>query len=202
MKKNKVVFINNHVKRLEDVKQVDGIFDEFGDVAASINTNALLCVNKPLLGWCHNKGSIGKDFDAFMQKHLHLGMYPMAPFPANDHAILPDPEVDQLYLDYGVMFKEMKGKNWVLQPGVVQVIGDLAKANIFTTESGIIIPVTFGQDDKVKIKLRGPPPGSKIEYIHPGGITWTEIRAKKNCIKVPLERKCALLRIKRSQSDF
>jgi len=92
--------MNNHVKRLDDLKHVDGIFDEYGYVAACMNANAFLCVNKPLLGCCYNRSFIGSDFDAYMQKHLHLGMYPMAPFPANDHALLPDPEVDQLYLDY------------------------------------------------------------------------------------------------------
>ncbi|MCF7568810.1 hypothetical protein L3X37_10605 [Sabulilitoribacter arenilitoris] len=193
--KNKVLFINNHVKRLDDIKQVDGIFDEFGDVAASINTNAFLCVNKPLLGWCHNKAAIGNDFDAFMQKHLHLGMYPMAPFPANDHALLPDEEVDQLYLDYGQLLKVMKGKNWVLEPGVIKVVGNKAKANIFKTDSGIIIPVTFGQDNVVTLKVKGIKNTDKIEIIHPGEKEWTTIKTSRGRLKIPLKRGCAMVRI-------
>ncbi len=194
--KDKVIFINNHVKRLDDVKQVDGIFDEFGDVAASINANAFLCVNKPLLGWCHNKGSIGNDFDAFMQRHLHLGMYPMAPFPANDHALNPDPEVDQLYLDYGALFKSMKGKNWVLEPGAVEVVGNKAKANIFKTDSGIIIPVTFGKEELITLKVKNIPLGSTIEYIHPGSKDWNNVKPKGQRLHIPLYRGCALVRIK------
>jgi hypothetical protein len=193
---NKVLFINNHVKRLDDIKQVDGIFDEFGDVAASINTNAFLCVNKPLLGWCHNKAAIGEDFDAFMQKHLHLGMYPMAPFPANDHALLPDEEVDQLYLDYGNLFKVMKGKNWVLEPGVVEVVDNKAKVNIFKTDSGIIIPLTFGEEDVACIKLKGIEAADEIQFIQTGEKVWKSVKLKKNKLKIPLKRGCAMVRIK------
>jgi hypothetical protein len=99
----KVIFINNHVKRLEDTRYADGIFDEFGYAAASINANALLCLNKPLLGWCSNREQIFPDGDGYMQRHLHLGMFPMAPFPDNDHGLLPDPQTDQLFLDYGAL---------------------------------------------------------------------------------------------------
>ena len=192
---NKVLFINNHIKRLDDIKHVDGIFDEFGDVGASINANAFLCVNKPLLGWCHNKASMGDDFDVFMQKHLHLGMYPMAPFPSNDHALLPDDEVDQLYLDYGELFKVMKGKNWVLEPGVVEVVGNKAKANIFKTDSGIIIPITFGKEDVVTLKVKNITKSNKIEIIHPGEREWKEVKMKRGTSKIPLNRGCAMIRI-------
>jgi len=192
---DKVLFINNHIKRLDDIKQVDGIFDENGDDVSSINTNAFLCVNKPLLGWCHNKASIGDDFDAFMQRYLHLGMYPMAPFPANDHALLPDNEVDQLYLDYGEMFKAMKGKNWVLEPKAVEVIGKKAKANIFKTDSGIIIPVTFGEEDFVILKIKNITNSNKIEIIHPGESAWKEVKTTRGSLKIPLNRGCAMVRI-------
>lgn len=195
-KKNKVLFINNHVKRLDDIKLVDGIFDEFGDVASSINTNAFLCVNKPLLGWCHNKASIGKDFDAFMQKYLHLGMYPMAPFPANDHALLPDPEVDRLYLDYGPMLKLLKGKNWVLESGAVEVLGNKAKANIFKTDMGTLIPVTFGTKDVIKLKIKNIPTNAIVEYLHLGSMEWKKLKAKGRIIKIPLHRRCAMVLIR------
>ena len=117
----KVLFINNHVKRLDAVKQVDGIFDEYGHVPASLNANAFLSVNKPLLGWLDDKASIGKDFDAYMQKFLHLGMFPMAPFPGNDHGIRPEEELDKLYRDYGKLFKVLKGKQWLLEPEMVEL---------------------------------------------------------------------------------
>ena len=194
---NKVLFINNHIKRLDDIKHVDGIFDEFGDVGASINANAFLCINKPLLGWCHNKASMGDDFDAFMQKHLHLGMYPMAPFPANDHALLPDDEVDQVYLDYGELFKVMKGKNWVLEPGVVEVVDNKAKVNIFKTDSGTIIPVTFGEVDRVSLKLKGIEAADEIKFIHPGEKEWKLIKLRNNKLKIPLKRGCAMVCIRK-----
>jgi hypothetical protein len=192
---DKVVFINNHVKRLDHIKYVDGIFDEYGHVASSINTNALLCVNKPLLGWCYNKSSIGSDFDAYMQKHLHLGMYPMAPFPANDHALRPDAEVDQLYLDYGELFKTMEGKSWILEPGAVEVVGNKAKANIFKTDAGIIIPVTFGEENTVKVTVKNISPDADVVYIHPGSEGWKKIKVSNKTLEIPLHRGCALIKI-------
>ncbi len=193
--KDKVIFINNHIKRLEDLEQVDGIFDEFGYMAASINANAILCVNKPLLGWCRDRKTMGSDLDAYMQKYLHLGMYPMAPFPGNDHALLPDAEVDRLYLDYGGLFKTLKGKNWILEPGLVSIIGDKAKVNIFDTQVGTIIPVTFGKDNQVRLRIKNIPKNATLEYLHPGDSVWKKIKTKRNTIKLPLYRGCAIVRI-------
>jgi len=35
-----------------------------------------------------------------MQRHLHVGVFPTAPYPSNNHCITPQPEADQLYCDY------------------------------------------------------------------------------------------------------
>jgi len=37
----KVIFVNNHVKRIDLLDGVDGIFDEFGRYGAALNTTAL-----------------------------------------------------------------------------------------------------------------------------------------------------------------
>jgi len=109
--------------------------------------------------------------------------------------LLPDNEVDQLYLDYGEMFKAMKGKNWVLEPKAVEVIGKKAKANIFKTDSGIIIPVTFGEEDFVILKIKNITNSNKIEIIHPGESAWKEVKTTRGSLKIPLNRGCAMVRI-------
>ena len=43
----KVVFVNNHDKRLDLLRHVDGIFDEFGYAGRSLNLTASLAVRKP-----------------------------------------------------------------------------------------------------------------------------------------------------------
>jgi len=91
----KYIFVNNHTKRIDLLEHVDGIFDEFTYLAAPLNTTALLCVNKPALGWSSSDEDLQPDPDAYLQKFLYMGIYPMAPFPGNDHSLRPGPLADQ-----------------------------------------------------------------------------------------------------------
>ena len=80
----------------------------------------------------------------------------MAPFPQNDHALLPSPRADELFLDYGPMFEAMRGKKWVLLPHVVNVEGQGVKANLFRVPEGYIVPIIFGGSaPAVIVTLRG-----------------------------------------------
>ena len=54
----KVVFVNNHDKRLDLLRHVDGIFDEFTYAEAPLNLTALLTLRKPALGWTDNEGRL------------------------------------------------------------------------------------------------------------------------------------------------
>lgn len=196
--RGKVIFLNNHVKRLEQTRYADGVFDEFGYGGASINTNALLCLNKTLIGWCYDKTQIGADADGYMQRYLHLGMFPMAPFPGNDHAILPDPEVELLFTDYGQLFTALRGKKWVLEANAVSVVDNRAKVNLFQTPEGYIAPVTFGgTNPTVSVRLKQLTPAMRPEYLQPGERTWHPLQqGADGLLTVPLKRGCALIRIK------
>ena len=68
----------------------------------------------------------------------------MAPFPQNDHALLPSPRADELFLDYGPLFEAMRGKKWVLLPHAISVEGKGVKANLFRVPEGYIVPIIFG----------------------------------------------------------
>ena len=130
----KYILVNNHYKRIDLLKHADGILDEFTHATSPLNLTAFLTLNKPALGWTPGKEVIEEaGSDNFFQKYLYLGVFPMCPFPGNDHALQPDSMVDKLYLDYGPLMNQLKEKKWVLKPGIIRVKDDKAKVNIFKT---------------------------------------------------------------------
>ena len=48
------------------------------------------------------------DPDAFFQRYLHLGVYPTAPYPGNNHSVNPCDFVDRQYLAYGPLLDVMR----------------------------------------------------------------------------------------------
>jgi hypothetical protein len=168
----KVIFVNNHDKRLDALRQTDGFFDEFTYGGPPLNLTALMGVRKPVLGWTAEEKDLRPDPDAFFQKYLYLGVFPMAPFPGNDHSLLPSVWVDKQYLDYGPLLRLLKGKRWVLEPHCVETPGGQAKVNLFEVPGGWIVPVTFApKEGQVTVVLRNVPglrAGLKAEAFHPG----------------------------------
>ena len=155
-KAGKSILVNNHYKRIDLLKHADGILDEFTHATSPLNLTAFLTLNKPALGWTPGKELIEEvGGDNFFQKYLYLGVFPMCPFPGNDHALQPDSMVDKLYLDYGALMNQLKEKQWVLKPAIVSVKNVKAKVNIFKTNSGYSIPVVYGDEDIVTVVLRG-----------------------------------------------
>jgi hypothetical protein len=199
----KTIFVNNHVKRIDLLKNTDGIFDEFTYAGAPLNTTALMCINKPALGWTSDSSNIRKEGpDAFFQKYLYMGVYPMAPFPGNDHSILPDDWTDLQYLDYGPLMAAMKGKKWVLEPNCLEVENGAAKANLFQVTGGYVIPVVFGQPGStVSVRVKNVPGLSKVkcQAIYPGidSLSSLESTLENGVLKImiPLIRGCAIARI-------
>jgi len=199
------LFVNNHIKRVDILKHVDGLFDEHGDYGPSKNLTAMVGMFKPTIEWVQEASKFKPDPDTFMQRFLYLGMFPVAPFPQNDHCILPSPEADKIYMDYGPMFTAMRGRKWVLLPGAIQIDQGSARANLFKVPNGYVAPITFGgADTSANVTLRGLPElteGKKLhcEVIHPGEQDWQEcaFREKVSAItlKVPLSRGCALVRL-------
>jgi hypothetical protein len=195
----KVIFVNNHVKRLEEHRYVDGVFDEFGYGGASLNANAFLCVQKPLIGWVSHRDQLFPAGDAFMQRFLHLGAFPMAPFAANDHSLLPDPETEQLYLDYGPLLDALRGKRWVFDARA-EVPDGPARANLFAVPDGYVLPVTFGgAAESVPVTLRGLPDLARyrITCHWPGDRPPIPLTPRGQTLTVPLHRGTALLRFTR-----
>jgi hypothetical protein len=194
----KVLFCNNHTKRVDLLRDVDGIFDEFTYMPTSLNTTSLLGLRKAVLGWTSGEENLRPDPDAYFQRHLHLGVYPMAPFPGNDHSIAPGEWTDRQYLDYGPLLDALRGKKWVLAPHAVTVEGDTAKANLFETPGGYVVPVTFGGNAKeAVVTLRGVRAGS-AKALTPGASQWVPVKLTGQGelrLSVPLRRGCAIVRL-------
>lgn len=196
----KVIYVNNHSRRIDLLDEVDGIFDEFTYMGNSMNLMALLCFYKPAMGWVDIAKTIENEGgDPFMQRHLYMGIFPMCPFEGNDHSIRPDGKVEQFYLDYGQMFEAMKGRRWVLTPNVVKVVDDFARVNIFEVDGGYILPAVLGEQDKCVIELNGIKLGSCVEILYPGGEIQTgelkRMDGTKYQLEVPLKKNCALVKI-------
>ena len=203
---DKVIFVNccNRGHRLDFVRDVDGFYDEYGDNGYSLNGSGLLALRKPALMWTHEAGSIKPDSDSYFQRHLHLGAYPTAPFPGNDHTILPGPRADRWYLDYGPLLDAMRGKKWVLVPHCVDSDTPGAKVNLFEVPGGYALPVTFaGPATSAVVHVRGLPGlvSLRADALHPAAAQPTAVPAAMTRgaleLQVPLVRGCAMVRLTR-----
>ena len=198
----KVIFCNNHDKRLDLLRNTDGLFDEFTYAGAPLNLTAFLTLQKPALGWTAQESDLKPDPDAFFQKYLHLGVYPMAPFPGNDHSLLPSEWVDKQYLDYGPLLDLMRGKKWVLAAHAAEVTNGQAKVNVFEVPGGYVVPVTFGGDSQeAKVALRGIQHEIvTAEAYHPGRANAVPVQVARNgtqlLMTVSLQRGCAMVRLR------
>lgn len=204
---DQVVFVNDHLARADLYHQVDGIYDEMANIAPSLNMSALLGVRMPVVGWVPDEDFLRPDPDGFFQRHLHLGVHPMVPFPKNDHSVRPGEWVDEQYLDYGPLFRTIRRKRWVLVADAVAVEEGDAKANVFRTNDGVVIPVTFGGDaDEVTVVLGDIDDLSagvdSCELRHPGADDWhavdhvEETNDGRFALVVPLDRGCAVVRVR------
>lgn len=204
---DKVVYCNNHIKRIEHLRHIDGIFDEFAyGNASAVNSIAILGLRKPVIGWTKGRENLEQpNPDSFFQKYLYLGVFPMCPFPGNDHSILPDEWVDKQYIDYVPLMVAMRGKKWVLEPHVIHVPDAKAKANIFEVPDGFIVPVVYAENDEnVKVVLQSKTlfhDKFTISAIHPGSDIPVAVKVLKShnqlILDIPVKRGCAMVRMLR-----
>ncbi|MGO8750174.1 MAG: hypothetical protein ACLQNE_29865 [Thermoguttaceae bacterium] len=205
----KVVFYNPFpAYRLDCYRHVDGFFDENwsqpGEPGYAHAGCGLLGLRKPAIIWTYSADAVEKDA-IFFDRHLLLGVHPMAPFPANDHSICPHPAADAAYLDYGPLLLAMRGKKWVLQPHCIEVAGAAARANLFEVPAGWVAPVVFGaKDATVKVLIRnvaGIGAALKIDVLQPGVEQPRPLTPAGEHgvleLQVPLKRGCAMVRLLR-----
>ncbi len=198
----KAILANDLVKRIDLLKQVDGLFDEYGYAGSPLNTTAFMTLNKPAIAWTSGARDLHRvGVDNFFQKYLYLGVFPMCPFPNNDHSIRPDPYVDKAYLDYGPLMIAMKGRKWIMEPHVISVKDNLAKANIFSIPKGFYIPVVYAEKglSSVEVTFENVGGGKITSCVvyHPGKEEPTPVEFTVNkgkvTINVPVVRRCGVV---------
>lgn len=205
--KHKVIYCNNHTKRIDILNHIDGIFDEFTYGGMSLNSTAFLCLQKPFIGWVGNSNQILREPDKFFQRFIYLGAHPMAPFPGNDHALMPDERVEPYFLDYGPMLRAMCGREWELSPHAIRINGT-AKANLFKVPDGYIAPIMLGGEDTSTGVLINLPDvhlqTHTFAYLIPGMETAQPLKPAQTdgglAVDVPMGRGCAMLLITCNES--
>jgi hypothetical protein len=197
----KVIFANLMNPRIDLAKHLDGIYDEFGNQPSVLNGATFICLRKPLIAWTRNQDVLS---DEFFQRHLYLGAFPTAPYPTNNHCITPSAEHDRWFLDYGPLFAALRGRKWVLQPHVIEILDDArAKANLFAVDRGYAIVVAFAGDaTTVRVGLHGLPDvngNATAEAIEPGLEKPVAFAAQERrgriVLDVPVHRGCAVVRL-------
>jgi hypothetical protein len=203
----KVIYVNNHNKRIDILRQVDGIYDEFTYSGAALNLTALVTMRKTAIGWTAKPEDFQPDPDSYLQSHLYLGVFPTAPVPGNDHTLLPSPEIDRLYFDYGPLFALLEGKKWVLQAYCVEAKHSDANSrvavNLFETPQGYVIPVCFAKGE-TEVVIRNVPDlinakELKAEAFYPADEKPAVIHVQKTGneirLHVPVKRNCAMIKL-------
>lgn len=204
-KADKVIYVNPLTGRIDLMSQVDGFYDEMGERPNVLNIEALLALRKPATAWLSSSGALGPDPNIGIQRYLLMGVFLTVPFPENDHSILPDPWVEEYFLDYGPLFSALKGRKWVLVDHAIRVEGDKAKANLFEAPGGFVIPVALGGDNTsarihvAKLPKRYYKGDLTVRIIHPGETTWKAIGTVRGDqpidLDVPLVRGCAVVKL-------
>lgn len=185
----------------------DGTFSEGG----ATNAVGLLSMRSTAILWTYNSKTccaspaVATDF---FQRHLYMGVYPMAPFPMNDHAIAPDPAAEAYYLRYGPLFTALRGHKWYLQPDAfrLQCEEPAAVANVFEFPgtATLMWPIMFGGSAAAANITVGhlPPGASTFAVLHPGNADWKPLPPLplpmpqgQFMLTVPLVSGCALLRV-------
>ena len=196
-KSGKVLFFNNLSPRIEVIGRGDGIFAEWASnmtgLEGYVNYTALAAVRKPACLWTAS----GEASDFYFQRCLYLGVYPIAPYPNNNHCLSPSAEgqnmVKNMYaaakddqfipppaaaaspeglsMAYGPLLSAMRGKKWVLAPHCVETTTPNAKVNLFEVPGGYVLPVSFGGNaESATVQVRNIPGLEELKSValHPG----------------------------------
>eukprot|EP00195_Chlamydomonas_chlamydogama_P003676 CAMPEP_0202914348 /NCGR_PEP_ID=MMETSP1392-20130828/62873_1 /ASSEMBLY_ACC=CAM_ASM_000868 /TAXON_ID=225041 /ORGANISM="Chlamydomonas chlamydogama, Strain SAG 11-48b" /LENGTH=559 /DNA_ID=CAMNT_0049605963 /DNA_START=15 /DNA_END=1694 /DNA_ORIENTATION=- len=105
--------------RLDMGRHYDGYFSE----GPLLNPLGFLAVRRPAVLWTYDAAALNKTAaaDEYFRSHMLVGVWPMAPFPLNDHAIGPDETAERHYRRWGPLFNAMRGRDWYLAPRPAEV---------------------------------------------------------------------------------
>lgn len=197
--KGKVIYCNNHLKRLDLLKNADGLFDEFTYAGPSLNTTAILGANMAVIGWVSDNRYAREKTDDLIQRFLYMGVLPVAPIEGNDHSLRPHEGIEEKYMDYAPMFELMVQKSWVFQGDYGKIVTGHGKMNMFKVATGYVVMIIEGSED-IEVVLKDNFYGPEIEAIMPGGMK-EQLSVEKDeayfRVKTKTERGCVMLHIKK-----
>lgn len=158
----------------------DGSFSE----GKAVSAVGLLGLFSPAILWVYSADECCKTpelADTVLQWHLYMGVFPMAPFPGNDHAIPPNPDAQVAFELYGKMFESINRRLWVLDAN--PVLAPHCKPNAFDIEGNStvrVFPIMLcpaSSSVTVEILLAWTP--MVIEQLLPGASSWTQVPWKR-----------------------
>eukprot|EP00935_MAST-01C_sp_MAST-1C-sp1_P000561 g561.t1 len=169
--KGRAHFWNPYAPRADFMQHTDGIFAEDSYEDERMHLLALLGAGgKPVLSWNHGcdiramkqctRYQDSNNNEQLLHRLLYWGLQPMVPFSRNDHGkehIVSEHSNDTItFVNYGPLFRAIRGRRWFLAAHAVQVTKGEAQANVFLTRNGIGVPVVLGAPfSLVSITIRG-----------------------------------------------
>lgn len=150
----------------------------------------------------------GECSDFYFQRCLYLGVWPIAPYPNNNHCLAPAAEgqamVKNMYakgtddefiatpaaaspegmsMAYGPLLTALRGRKWVLAPHCVETMTPGVKVNLFEVPGGYAVPVTFGGKlESAALTLRNLPGLDRLKaaVLHPSTDSATAVNGRHN----------------------
>ena len=105
--------LNTGVSRIDLMLPFDGTFSEF----YAVNADGILGVTSPAILWlydatecCNSTTGTSK----FFHRHMYMGVWPMAPYPGNDHSIPYDSIAQASFAPWAFGFNAMRGRETAL----------------------------------------------------------------------------------------
>ena len=185
----KVIFASPIFSRLDVYRQIDGFYDEYGYDGRGLNSTALMGMRKLVMVWTYNESLFRPDPDTFFQRHLLMGAYPTAPYPWNNHCLLPDMNWENrgadlaqedadgtrgFYYKYGSLFERDTGHQWMKTEKYYLAYGPLLDA--MRGKKWVLAPhcvEVFG--DTAKVNLFQVPGGYAMPVCFGGGAEFAEV---------------------------
>ena len=180
--------------RAELLRDADGIFSESGDQI--LNSIGLSSIGMPAVAWTYpsthrsldntQQGGQGGSIidDAYMQRHMRMGVAPMAPVYAADHSLGDsDARIDQLYRDYQPLFTSLRSTEWYLdrsavislspgpaEGGPLHNVFESATPRSSTAPFFVVLALAEESVDSVLVTLLLPIPGPAGCEVHLPGL--------------------------------
>ncbi|MFI3321489.1 MAG: hypothetical protein R3Y50_03080 [Rikenellaceae bacterium] len=197
-------FLDPNGVRIDFMNRADGIIEEI-EQGQVLNCASFMAPKKPIAAWMHIKSMEGKsdeEREVWLQNYLVMGIWPMAPFPENDHSLLPDEGIEKVYSDYSNLFKTIYGRENVLSSKAIKRNTN-AKVNLFKSDLGYIIPICYAKKglNKVIVEVKKEYVENRTAEVVLPAVEGTKkveytINGDYALFEVPVSRRCAVLVLK------